>query len=407
MMDDCPDEPNTVYLKAQAHLQAGEAQAARLAFKRAIALNMDAADYYIGLGDACARTGDDDEAREAYASAVRFNAALEPSVGPRLAALAPPRAAPTSRVNADTAVAMGRNAACPCGSGLRYKQCHGRIDAAVGRDARLDQANDGEDRALGLRLAVTGSNRRARAALARAIAHDPNDVEALHAHALLAWDAGDIDTAHASIERAAALAPDDVQVAENVALIRNARLEQDQTRSDYDKLCALVGEASGRALPGALAPGTPVHIVSPFENAHAGTEMHAVEIAKILGPVTAVKLWATQPEVPPALAASGVIPIAVERGQFPRDGIVVIFGSWQLPPPWLTQARPSRSSWSTTWTTRHRCSISSPACSRAPRCRSSSSCHPTHSIAARDCRARRIPRPSTSRDSRPARARRA
>jgi len=46
--------------------------------------------------------------------------------------------------------------------------------------------------------------------------------------------------------------------------------------------------------------------------------------------------------VPPALAARGVIPIAVERGQFPRDGIVVIFGSWQLPPPWLTQARPSR-----------------------------------------------------------------
>ena len=34
VMRDCPDEPNTVYLKAQAHLQAGELWAARLAFKR-------------------------------------------------------------------------------------------------------------------------------------------------------------------------------------------------------------------------------------------------------------------------------------------------------------------------------------------------------------------------------------
>ena len=342
VMRDCPDEPNTVYLKAQAHLQAGEAQAARLAFRRAIALNMDAADYYVGLGDACARVGNDGEARDAYASAVRFNAALEQAIAVRVAALAPAVAAPAPPMAAEIQMAVARNAPCPCGSGLRYKQCHGRIDEAEDGDAVPHAAGAGEDRALGLRLAVTGANRRARAALVRAIVRDAADVEALHAHALLAWDAGHIETAHASIERAAGLAPDDAQIGENLALIRNARLERHRARSALARIRTLVGDASDRVLAGPFAPGTPVHIVSPFENAYAGTEMHAIEIAKLLAPVADVTLWATQADIPPALAAKGVVPIAANQGRFPQEGIVVIFGSWQAPPAWLAQARPAR-----------------------------------------------------------------
>lgn len=341
VMRECPDEPNTVYLKAQAHLQAGEFQAARLTFRRAIALNMDAADYYVGLGDACARLGDHDEAREAYASALRFNAALADGIAARVAGLAPPTAVPASQAAPATPAEVGRNAPCPCGSGLRYKQCHGRIAATEESEAETDDPS-ADDRALGLRLAAEGSNRRARSALARAIARAPGDVEALHAHALLSWDAGDVDTASVSIERAAALAPDDVQIAENLASIRGARFERDRARAALAKLATMVGDASGRVAAGPIPAGTPVHLVSPFENAHAGTEMHALEIARLLAPFANVTLWATQPDVPPALVARGVVPIAATQGQFPRDGIVVIFGSWQAPPAWLAQATPAR-----------------------------------------------------------------
>jgi tetratricopeptide (TPR) repeat protein len=337
VMRECPDEPNTVYLKAQTHLQAGELWAARLAFKRAIALNMDAADYYVGLGDTCARLGNHDEAREAYASAVRFNAALEESVAARVSKLAPAAAS----AHAAAPIAVARNATCPCGSGLRYKQCHGRLEAP-GQLGPRDRDAGAEDRALGLRLAVSGSNRRARAALTRAIARAPHDVEALHAHALLAWDAGDIAAAEASAVRAAALAPGDAQIADNLGSIRSAGFEREHARSALAKLSMLVGAASGRALAGPMPPGTPVHLVSPFENAHAGTEMHAIEIAKLLAPVASVTLWATQPDVPPALAAKGVTAIAAGEGRFPKEGVIVIFGSWQAPPPWLAQARPSR-----------------------------------------------------------------
>jgi tetratricopeptide (TPR) repeat protein len=293
VMRDCPDEPNTVYLKAQAHLQAGELWAARLAFKRAIALNMDAADYYVGLGDTCARLGHDEEARDAYASAVRFNPALDASLAERASKLDVPASVPAPKAAAGPG-AVARNAVCPCGSGLRYKQCHGRV-------ASLRESGDGDgqgsasaDRAAGLHFAATGANRRARAALTRAIARDPQDVEALHAHALLAWDAGDIAAALTSAERAAALAPDDVQIADNLARIKGAHLDREHQRAALAKLPTLVGAASGRTLQAASPPGTRVHLVSPFENAHAGTELHALEVANPLAPGATVTLWATQ-----------------------------------------------------------------------------------------------------------------
>jgi hypothetical protein len=132
------------------------------------------------------------------------------------------------------------------------------------------------------------------------------------------------------------------QIGENLALIRNARLERHRARSALARIRTLVGDASDRVLAGPFAPGTPVHIVSPFENAYAGTEMHAIEIAKLLAPVADVTLWATQADIPPALAAKGVVPIAANQGRFPQEGLLVIFGSWQAPPAWLAKSRPAR-----------------------------------------------------------------
>jgi preprotein translocase subunit SecA len=33
----------------------------------------------------------------------------------------------TANVNADNVPKVGRNDPCPCGSGKKYKQCHGKI----------------------------------------------------------------------------------------------------------------------------------------------------------------------------------------------------------------------------------------------------------------------------------------
>src|SRR4029079_9783459 len=106
----------------------------------------------------------------------------------------------------------------------------------------------------------------------------------------------------------------------------SARRERDNARSALARVAAMVGDATGRALPGPQPPGTRVHIVAPFENAHAGTELHALEVASLLAPVADVTLWATQPDVPPALAERGVVPIAIGEGRFPTAGVIVVSG---------------------------------------------------------------------------------
>ena len=343
-MRDCPDEPNAVYLKAQAHLQAGESQAARLAFKRAIALNMDAADYYVGLGDACARVGNDDEAREAYASAVRFNGALEQVVAARLAELAPAVAAPAPPILADAPVAVARNAPCPCGSGLRYKQCHGRIDEAEDRGAVSDTASEGDDRALGLRLAVTGANRRARAALgARHRARPRRRRSAARARAARVGCRRHRHGAGVESSAQPSLAADDMQMAENLAMIRNARLGARARAQCACQASTLVGDAPGRSsrrTDGSRHAGA--HRLAIRECARGERKCTRSRSRGCLRRSRIVTLWATQADIPPALVAKGVVPIAANRGHFPKTASSFIFGSWQAPPRMARAGRPSR-----------------------------------------------------------------
>ena len=284
-----PDEPNILYLKAQTHLQAGQLQAARVTFRQAIYLNGDAADYYLGLADTCARLGDDDEARAAYADAVRFNPQLSGVVADRVARLAPQAhgEGPSSAITT-----VGRNEPCPCGSGLRYKLCHGKIAPAAGNAATFAGSDIQRERAEGLALAAAGCNRQARTCLQRVLEQSPNDVEALHAHALLEWDADNLATAKLEIGRAAALAPEDPQIAVNHTRINDARLDRDRAKRITALLATLVGTTAGPAVR--PVRGTAVHIISPFENAFAGTEMHALEVARMLAPRAPVHLWSTE-----------------------------------------------------------------------------------------------------------------
>ena len=340
-MREYPDEPNVLYLKAQTHLQAGQLQTARLVFRQAIFLNGDAADYHLALGDTCARLGQDDEARASWASAARFNPDLQAAVDSRLQRLAPAAAAAVAW--SSPVEPTSRNAPCPCGSGLRYKACHGRTRTET---APADTGNETIETLLaqGIAMAAAGSNRRARARLRAVLDHDPDHIEALHADALLAWDADDLASSEMEIERALRLAPADPQISEDYIRIRNFRFERDNARIAAKRVSTMVGPAAGRALPGPVPLGTPIHLVSPFENEFGGTELHALQVARLLGeggrhPVT---LWCSQAPLSPTLTARGVVELDPEHGRHPDAGVVVFFGSWQAPPTWVTRCQPAR-----------------------------------------------------------------
>lgn len=344
-----PDEPNALYMKAQCHASTGEFSLARRAFRQAIALNADAADYHAGLGDACARLGRMDEARAAYADAMRYQPALQEAMCARIASLPPSGSEDDAPATTPT-----RNDPCPCGSGLRYKQCHGKLvdgaPAAVATGpAAMDPAASviapfdpqAQCELAGV-LARAGDNRGARAMLRAVLDALPDTVAALHAHAVLAWDAGDLAGAQIELARAAALSPQNAAIARDWRRLREVQSEREHARAATRMLRTRVGAASGRPLPGAMPPGTPVHLISPFENAFAGTELHALEVARLLAPVAPVHVWATQPDIPADLAARGVVYLDAARGALPREGVFVFFGTWQGPPAWIAHARPSR-----------------------------------------------------------------
>ena len=106
-----------------------------------------------------------------------------------------------------------RNAPCPCGSGKRYKQCHGLIAPA---DFRVDVART---RALeGLDAHGAGRLDEAERAYAAALAADPSDALVEHNLAVLRMQRGDHAAALPVLERDARSHPDEPEFHANLGL---------------------------------------------------------------------------------------------------------------------------------------------------------------------------------------------
>jgi glycosyltransferase involved in cell wall biosynthesis/Tfp pilus assembly protein PilF len=119
-----------------------------------------------------------------------------------------------------------RNAPCPCGSGRRYKECHGALAArpapasieavlraalAAHQAGRLDEAAAGYDEALARR---------------------PDLFDALHMRGVVSFQQGRFAEAVATIERALALQPDVGDAQRNLRLAR-AALERTRFEARY------------------------------------------------------------------------------------------------------------------------------------------------------------------------------
>jgi tetratricopeptide (TPR) repeat protein len=110
---------------------------------------------------------------------------------------------------ARTTPAAGRNDPCPCGSGKRFKHCHGSITAAV-------SADDLAQRALAAhrRGEVDAAERDYHAALAQS----PNHALALHYLGVIAYQRGRAIEALPLLERAAQLRPEEPEFQNNLGL---------------------------------------------------------------------------------------------------------------------------------------------------------------------------------------------
>jgi protein O-GlcNAc transferase len=98
-----------------------------------------------------------------------------------------------------------RNAPCPCGSGKRYKDCHGALRSAPSIESATDELLREAQAAFG-----SGDGVAARTLLDRALALEPRRTDLLRERARIEWTLGDAAAAAATCRAALERAPADV-----------------------------------------------------------------------------------------------------------------------------------------------------------------------------------------------------
>ncbi len=222
---DYPDDPNALHGLARLHLVRGQRADAEHYARRAVDINAAAGEYQATLAEILGH--------------------VEGPAAPRNAA-------------------VSRTAPCPCGSGLRYKTCCGRLPAAVGdtgapqRDPRCVEAE---------RHVARGEAERARDVLRQALAGATPDRETLVAAARVELALDDASAAFALLERASEWGADaeigmllnaaaercseQAQHASHWAMARTvmarACARHAETRDDRVRVRILLGSASGEA----------------------------------------------------------------------------------------------------------------------------------------------------------------
>lgn len=166
-------------------------------------------------------------------------------------------------MNAGPAQPASRNAPCPCGSGRRYKECHGQVaDAASGPKGLTSSLVARMHEALAAQRA--GRFDEAIAGYDEVIVGAPGTYDAWHMRGVAHFQSHRFDAAEADILQALALRPDIPMGRNNLALVeggrRMARAEEAVSRAALGRFRPLVVDPAVDPLDG-VGPDTRCFIV--------------------------------------------------------------------------------------------------------------------------------------------------
>jgi Flp pilus assembly protein TadD/NAD(P)-dependent dehydrogenase (short-subunit alcohol dehydrogenase family) len=133
---------------------------------------------------------------------------------------------------------VGRNDPCPCGSGLRYKQCHGALAAAMPAKAPEPLSPDALAR-RGLEAHKTGDLDAAEQNYRAAIAGAPDLAVALHYLGVVLYQRNRPAEAMPLLDRAAALSPEEPEYHNNRGLALVALQREGEAIAEYRRTLAL------------------------------------------------------------------------------------------------------------------------------------------------------------------------
>jgi tetratricopeptide (TPR) repeat protein len=233
-------------------------------------------------------------------------------------------------------IVPGRNSPCPCGSGKRYKDCHGALAAAADPLARDASMRRQLDDALAAQQA--GRYAEAIALYEAVIAQHPRTFDAVHMLGVVHFQRGEFERAHELVTSALAIMPTDAGARHNLQLIESA-LER---RVIERALCGETLPRLGRRCIAASTPDdrwrwrgtTPDLIVSKTDMRDAWIELE--RLVRWLG--AAPTLW-LYPEASPPATSSSFRTIDPGAGALPQHGIAIFYGAEISPGTWYARGR--------------------------------------------------------------------
>ncbi len=224
-------------------------------------------------------------------------------------------------------MAAARNAPCPCGSGRRYKECHGALGAAgepppdawvpqVMREALVAQR---EGR-------VVDAAQRYR----RVLAVQPSNFNAVHMLSLVEYEIGHYDEAVSLIRRAIDLRPDLGTPRQNLRLLESLpMMEVEICREALSRLLSRVDLGFD---PMRLAEGRTVHVIGPFGEAERDALGHVIAASGS----SPVRLW--REAGPDADSDTGPDTARLTIDEHPRGGWLMLLGATAALSGWLPAA---------------------------------------------------------------------
>jgi tetratricopeptide (TPR) repeat protein len=152
-----------------------------------------------------------------------------------------------SRAGAARGPVVGRNDPCPCGSGRRYKHCHGAVgatshptdDAGTVRPASLPPTDADALARAGMAAHQRGDLATAQREYEAALRARPGDAVATHYLGVLAYQRDDLATALPLLEQSARAVPDEAEFHNNLGLALAAADRLQDAIAAYERAVAL------------------------------------------------------------------------------------------------------------------------------------------------------------------------
>jgi tetratricopeptide (TPR) repeat protein len=231
---------------------------------------------------------------------------------------------------------VGRNASCPCGSGKRYKECHGAILASGSAEspALAQPASVSQIMREALLAQQDGNLVQAAERYRRVLAADPSNFDATHMLGLIEYESGRYEIALGLVRRAIELQPNLGTPRRNLLLLESMpRVEAEICREVLPRLARRVDLAVDAT---SLATAARVNVVIG-ETLEEEERRALAQIVAACG-TAPVSLW--DELAGGAQAAEGAR--ALSAAEHPHGGALVLLGAARSLAAWLSQARAER-----------------------------------------------------------------